>query len=329
MRLKKITKLFDKNTYKKFDLDTIKVGDIILYDIFIKRSDQFIIIIEAKTLLTDQLYKTLKKQDALYMLEETINSVEDEDEDDDFLNYLDDYENTLLESITQDKEDLEKTLNLLYDESNKLFNDFLNNKEDKIDLHTVKSIVESTIFLIKNHNQYLKKIMPKLRNDYHLPTHSFNVSLYSLHIGHYLNLNNEELLKLGQAGLLLDTGKKYIDYIINKNDELNEEEIEQTKKHIEYSLNVLKDNMIDDLEIIDAVKHHHERYDGSGYPSKLKKNEMSELASILAVCDVFDALTIDKPNRKKYTTFESLKMMMKDPSMKNKFNDEYIKLLLV
>ena len=77
--------------------------------------------------------------------------------------------------------------------------------------------------------------------------------------------------------------------------------------------------------IINAVKHHHERYDGSGYPNQLLKEEISDFGSIIAICDVFDALTIDRPHTKGYGTFEALKIMIQDESMKNKFNDSYIK----
>ena len=73
---------------------------------------------------------------------------------------------------------------------------------------------------------------------------------------------------------------------------------------------------------------HHERYDGSGYPENLTEKDISEFASILAICDVFDALTNNRPHRKEHSSFEALKMMMKDSSMINKFNQRYLKLAI-
>ena len=74
--------------------------------------------------------------------------------------------------------------------------------------------------------------------------------------------------------------------------------------------------------------HHHEQYDGSGYPEKLKEEDISVYASILSICDVFDALTSERPHRKQYSSFEAIKMMIKDDSMANKFNHKYLQLLL-
>jgi HD-GYP domain-containing protein (c-di-GMP phosphodiesterase class II) len=74
--------------------------------------------------------------------------------------------------------------------------------------------------------------------------------------------------------------------------------------------------------------HHHESHDGTGYPDALLSEEISPFASILSVCDVFEALTNDRPYRKKYSTFNALKIMMKDDEMVNKFNQEYLKSFL-
>jgi HD-GYP domain-containing protein (c-di-GMP phosphodiesterase class II) len=182
---------------------------------------------------------------------------------------------------------------------------------------------------MQKNTHYLKEIMPLIQGDYKIPTHSFNVTLYALHIGTYLNFEPKQLLQLGQSALLHDVGKKKICSIVNKKGPLTPEEIQLTKEHSQYSIDILKENNIIDNLILDAVKGHHERYDASGYPERLREDCISDFASILAICDVFDALTVYKPNRKGYTTFEALKIMLKDAPMRNKFNDAYIRLLLI
>ena len=73
---------------------------------------------------------------------------------------------------------------------------------------------------------------------------------------------------------------------------------------------------------------HHERQDGNGYPDKLRDDEISEFASIISVCDVFDALTSERPHRKSFTTFEALKMMTKGEDMVHKFDKKFLHIFL-
>jgi putative two-component system response regulator len=79
---------------------------------------------------------------------------------------------------------------------------------------------------------------------------------------------------------------------------LNKEEFEMMKLHPEYGYNIclpLKRNL---KQALDIVRHHHEKMDGSGYPDGLKGNEISIPARIMAVADIYDALTTDRPYRK-------------------------------
>lgn len=171
--------------------------------------------------------------------------------------------------------------------------------------------------------------MPLIINDHHFAIHSLNVAIYSLHIGTILKFDNKKLVKLGKGALLHDIGAKEIIEIQHKSSALSQEEFELIKKHPAIGAEYLENNGVKEVEIIDIVKHHHERFDGSGYPDALKKKQISELVSIVSICDVFDALTIDRPYRKHYSTFDSLKIMMKDPASKDLFNHAYIKLLLL
>ncbi|WP_345980300.1 HD domain-containing phosphohydrolase [Sulfurimonas sp. HSL3-2] len=319
MKIIEITEDFADESYSLFDASGLQVGDTVSDDIYIKRSDKYIIIIEAGTVLTQKLYTALQTHSTLYVLNKAKKHTHISD------NIKKVNCKTLLIRIKRDKKDSAKTLQLLYDAVQKLFADYLDNKDNKIDQLCTVSIIESIIFLFRNNNSYLKNIMPMMHNDHKLPVHSLNVTVYALHLGYILNLNDEQLLKLGQAALLHDIGKKRVTYIIDKSSELNKEELEQIYKRVEHSLQILRENNINDTLIIDAVKHHQERFDGSGYPNGLKQYEISDFGAIIAICDVFDALTTDRPYRKRYGTFEALKIMMQDPSMKNKFNNDYLK----
>jgi HD-GYP domain-containing protein (c-di-GMP phosphodiesterase class II) len=206
-----------------------------------------------------------------------------------------------------------------------LFDMFLKNKDNKINLNCVELIVKSIIYLIKYDPIFIKNTMPYFKNEHMLKNHSLHVAIYALTLGHALKLSDEQLLKLGTAGLLHDVGfKKIDDAIINKESHLSAAETSIVQKHVLYSVEIIKQNKIHDPYILDAVMHHHERYDGSGYPNNLLKDEISDFASILAICDVFDAMTNNRAHRKNYSSFDALKLMMRDSEMVNRFNQKYL-----
>lgn len=313
------TNLIDES-YSLFDASELNIGDTVSHDIYIKRSEKYIIIIEAGTILTPKLYNLLQMQESLYAFKKSAKDIHTPVADVKSTNCK-----TLLARIKRDKKDLSKTLQMLYDTSEQIFTNFINHQNNKIDVQCIEIIVESIILLIKNNQNFMKESMPKITNDHKLYAHSLNVAIYALHIGYLLHYDDEQLFKLGIAALLHDIGKKSIPDIINKNGSLNDEELKSVRECIELSSSILYANDINDILIHNAINHHQERYDGSGYPNNLIKDDISNFGSILAICDVFDALTTDRPYRKAYATFEALKLMIHDTSMKNKFNNGFLK----
>ncbi len=121
--------------------------------------------------------------------------------------------------------------------------------------------------------------------------HSDRVSEYSVLIGEKLGLPTEQIKTLRIGGLFHDIGKIGIpDSILLKPAKLTDEEYSQIKNHPSIGAHILGSAAIFQ-DIIPIVKHHHERYDGNGYPSKLKGEEIPYLARIAAVADTFDAMT--------------------------------------
>lgn len=121
--------------------------------------------------------------------------------------------------------------------------------------------------------------------------HSDRVSEYSVLIGEKLGLPAEQIKTLRIGGLFHDIGKIGIpDSILLKPAKLTDEEYSQIKNHPSIGAHILGSAAIFQ-DIIPIVKHHHERYDGNGYPSKLKGEEIPYLARIAALADTFDAMT--------------------------------------
>ena len=112
------------------------------------------------------------------------------------------------------------------------------------------------------------------------------------------------------AGLLHDLGKAHMDpAILNKPGRLTDEEFAHMKAHPRASYDLLSGSTDMDSAVLDACLHHHERLDGRGYPDGLAGDDISLLARMTAICDVYDAITSDRPYKKGWTPPESLRRM--------------------
>jgi len=129
-------------------------------------------------------------------------------------------------------------------------------------------------------------------------SHSKNVSIYSKAIADQMLLPEHEMETLELAAILHDIGKIAIpESILNKPGKLTREEFEIMKTHPVCGVKIVE-NIKEMEEIIPGMKHHHERYDGKGYPDGLREEEIPLSARILAVADTYDAMTSDRPYRK-------------------------------
>lgn len=125
--------------------------------------------------------------------------------------------------------------------------------------------------------------------------HSERVTNFALEIAKEMGLKDEDLEHLKLCGLLHDIGKIGIyDGVLDKPGKLTDEEFELVKKHPVMSMEIL--NPIKQLStIIPGILHHHERYDGKGYPEGISGNDIPLCARILCVADSFDAMTAERP----------------------------------
>jgi HD-GYP domain-containing protein (c-di-GMP phosphodiesterase class II) len=139
--------------------------------------------------------------------------------------------------------------------------------------------------------------------------HSFRVAKYAVAIGRQLDISPSSLSDLEVAAYMHDLGKIGIsEAILGKKGKLSSEEFEEIKKHPTLTNKILEPIDLPDF-IIDATLQHHERLDGRGYPLGLKGDSISLFARIIAVADVFDALTSKRPYRDALTVEDALTML--------------------
>ncbi len=139
--------------------------------------------------------------------------------------------------------------------------------------------------------------------------HSDRVSYYSVMIGKQLGLSEEDLDTLKQGALFHDVGKIGIpDAILQKPGKLTDDEYDDIKNHPSIGAKILGPAKIFE-PLIPMVLHHHERYDGRGYPGGLKGEEIPYFARIVCVADSFDAMTSDRAYRPRFTVVKALEEM--------------------
>ena len=141
--------------------------------------------------------------------------------------------------------------------------------------------------------------------------HSSRVAEYSRKIAEELGKNERECEEIYYTALLHDVGKIGIEYrIINKEGKLTDEEFEAIKQHPVFGNQIL--SSISEYSYLSiGAKHHHERYDGKGYPDKLKGEDIPEIARIVSVADAYDAMTSKRSYR--------------DPIPQQKVREEFVK----
>lgn len=180
-----------------------------------------------------------------------------------------------------------------------------------VDVATVKNIVTDMAGSLKRHPGALISIARLKQADEYTYMHSVAVSALMMALARQMSMNDEQQHIAGLCGLLHDLGKIAIpDEILNKPSSLTDEEFERIRLHPQYGVRLLKRSMPDIGEAVyDACLHHHEKMDGNGYPERLKAEEISLLARMTAVCDVYDAITSDRPYKKGWGPAEAIHRM--------------------
>lgn len=202
-----------------------------------------------------------------------------------------------------------------YKENLNTIKDILHNISagEKIDTETVNAATNSIILRI-NENREIVDIVNEMRNsDEYLYTHSINVSFLSMLIGKWLKYDYKSIKTLVTSAYLHDIGMVKIPAeIINKPASLSDEEYDEIKMHCQYGFKIAEGMQDMNDDILKGILMHHEREDGSGYPFGLKSNQIHENAKIIAVADVYDAMTSKRVYRSKICPFDVIECIQRD-----------------
>lgn len=128
--------------------------------------------------------------------------------------------------------------------------------------------------------------------------HSLDVTRYALMLANVLDLDDADRRTLAVAGPLHDIGKIAVpDRVLRKPSALTADEYESIKAHVTFGIAIVR-GILDDAAVLDAIAHHHERFDGRGYPQGLSGAETPLLGRIMQIADAVSAMTLDRPYRR-------------------------------
>ncbi len=184
---------------------------------------------------------------------------------------------------------------------------------------------EETVSLVKNafdEIRYFKEVPLKQMQDLSdnalvtltaTPQHSVNVAIISGVLSRWLGDDSERMRDMVLAGLLHDVGKALVPQeILNKPGPLTPAEMEVMQQHATYGYDMLKKAKVLAGDVLAGVWQHHERLDGSGYPRGLRGGNILPSARIIAISDIYDAMTSDRVYRSKMTPFHVIRTLFEN-----------------
>jgi len=175
--------------------------------------------------------------------------------------------------------------------------------------HALPIVEEISSSVFRNPGALIGLARLKNKDDYTY-MHSVAVCALMVALARQLKLDDEQVREAGMAGLLHDIGKMAIPLeILNKPGKLTDDEFHSVKSHPEEGHKLLLSGSGVSDVTLDVCLHHHEKMDGRGYPHKLKGEEISLFARMGAVCDVYDAITSNRPYKNGWEPSDSIRRM--------------------
>ena len=198
---------------------------------------------------------------------------------------------------------------------------FVYDKKD-FDIDKLLGITSSLVRPGQTVIEYFDMIHNMRSSDDTIYTHSLNVAMIARIIGKWLKWSREDMDQLVIAGLLHDIGKILIPpEVLNKEGRLTDEEFALIKSHAQKGYDLIKDTNLDP-RVKKAALMHHERCDGSGYPMHLQEILIEDFAMIIAIADVYDAMTATRKHRSAMCPFQVIAEFESDGLQK--YKPEYI-----
>ncbi len=180
----------------------------------------------------------------------------------------------------------------------------------KLDVRKLETAVEPMVDSVLRNPAAMSCLMRIRRKGGYLYTHSLASSVWATVLGREIGLDRDALRVVALGAMLLDVGKIQIsEELLNKPDKLTAAELQHLRQHVEFGLKVLQKAGGVDKRVLDMVAHHHERFNGSGYPSGLKGGEIPVYGRIAGIVDTYDAMITSRPYASTQSSYGALRQL--------------------
>ncbi|MDR1531941.1 MAG: HD-GYP domain-containing protein [Clostridiales bacterium] len=178
---------------------------------------------------------------------------------------------------------------------------------EKTDAATLSQVLRPVLDTLPHKSSIFSFLNYVKQREFYTYAHCVNVALLCMLFGQWLNLCREDMEELVAAGMLHDIGMTRVPQtLITKHGKLTAEEFAEIRKHPQHSFQMIFNQPFSD-EVKLAVLQHHERIDGSGYPKGLMGGNISLMAKIVAICDIYEAMNLERPYRDTICPFSAIK----------------------
>ncbi|MDZ7785113.1 MAG: HD-GYP domain-containing protein [Halioglobus sp.] len=162
----------------------------------------------------------------------------------------------------------------------------------KLDVVRLRKAVEPVVDSISRNPDACLWVARLKQHDRYTYKHSLGAAIWSVALGRQLGLSRHDLRSLSMGCMLMDVGKLRVDpALLQAERELDAREMAEVAGHVNHGVEIVRESGLLNRDVLDMVAHHHERFDGSGYPNGLRHNEIPPCARIAGIVDTYDAIT--------------------------------------
>jgi HD-GYP domain-containing protein (c-di-GMP phosphodiesterase class II) len=286
--------------YLPLEFAKLRADEDIPFDLFVKNGEQFVLFRKAHLPLTlDDLRSFKARGVTQFYVDGRAKKI--------LARYM---EQELAVRLKDPNLPLDEKASFLMEASRIIMDDLFTHPESPETLPRVRTLVENTVGFIATGRQAFRSVIRLCTHDYYTYTHTLHVEVYSVALGLQLGMSQAFLRKLGEGALLHDVGKALVPpEILTKPGPLTPEEWQVMKQHPQLGIDLLAAHGPLDEVTRWAIIGHHERIDGRGYPFGLQKDEVALPGRIVALADIYDALTTNRSYHAAARSFDALNII--------------------
>lgn len=232
-------------------------------------------------------------------------------------------ESHMTEMLTREDLDARTKGKILYQTSVNYVIDVFTSPETAASMDRCRNLIQHMLKYVAGEKGALDALQSIASHNTYIFAHSVQMTALNLLVHEKLfEITHDEMIDVGIGSLLHDFGMTFISSeIVDKRNGLSDIEYQKVKQHAQKGYEFLKNTRMFGDVALTIVRHHHERYDGRGYPAGLKGDSIPRSAQLSAICDVYSALTTDRPYRLAASHADAF-AMMREEAQQGAFNCE-------